>query len=136
MLMTKTVELLRSMVSGIFDMNILNSKRIIRFTFSGGQNVTLRGSTDAQWGWVNGHGQAWWDAQQQTNRPHGWAFSKIQGGVIRDMKIWKVRMTLSSAMPVREAEQPRKTASCVELRNQWLVKSPYIQQYNYSRLRL
>ena len=31
----------------------------------------------------------WWDANQQTNRPHGWAFSKINGGVIRDMKLWK-----------------------------------------------
>ena len=32
----------------------------------------------------------WWDAMQQTNRPHGWAFSKIMNGVIRDMKLWKV----------------------------------------------
>ncbi|KAJ6606793.1 pectin lyase-like protein [Mycena sp. CBHHK59/15] len=59
------------------------------FTFSGGKNVTLRGSTDPKWGWVDGHGQAWWDAVQQVNRPHGWAFSKITNGVIRDMKIWK-----------------------------------------------
>ncbi|KAI0368942.1 pectin lyase-like protein [Pilatotrama ljubarskyi] len=59
------------------------------FTFSGGNNVTLRGSQDPQWGWVDGHGQAWWDAVQQTNRPHGWAFSKITNGVIRDMKLWK-----------------------------------------------
>ncbi|OBZ68553.1 putative exopolygalacturonase C [Grifola frondosa] len=59
------------------------------FTFSGGNNVTLRGSTDLEWGWVDGHGQAWWDAMQQTNRPHGWAFSKITNGVIRDMKLWK-----------------------------------------------
>ncbi|KAI0347920.1 pectin lyase-like protein [Trametopsis cervina] len=57
--------------------------------FSGGNNVTLRGSTDPKWGWVDAHGQAWWDAQQQTNRPHGWAFSKITNGVIRDMKLWK-----------------------------------------------
>jgi hypothetical protein len=28
---------------------------------------------------------------QQVNRPHGVAFSKITNGVIRDMKIWKVR---------------------------------------------
>ncbi|KAJ7842243.1 pectin lyase-like protein [Mycena olivaceomarginata] len=59
------------------------------FTFSGGNNVTLRGSTDPKWGWVDGHGQAWWDAVQQVNRPHGWAFSHITNGVIRDMKIWK-----------------------------------------------
>ncbi|KAI0803239.1 pectin lyase fold/virulence factor [Irpex lacteus] len=33
----------------------------------------------------------WWDAEQQTNRPpgHGWAFSKITNGIIRDMKLWK-----------------------------------------------
>ncbi|KAI0778872.1 pectin lyase fold/virulence factor [Trametes elegans] len=59
------------------------------FTFTGGNNVTLRGSQDPQWGWVDAHGQAWWDAVQQTNRPHGWAFSKITNGVIRDMKLWK-----------------------------------------------
>ncbi|KAF4611612.1 hypothetical protein D9613_004513 [Agrocybe pediades] len=59
------------------------------FTFTGGNNVTLRGSQDPEWGWVDGQGQAWWDAQQQVNRPHGWAFSKINNGVIRDMKLWK-----------------------------------------------
>ncbi|KAI0714728.1 pectin lyase fold/virulence factor [Earliella scabrosa] len=59
------------------------------FTFTGGNNVTLRGSTDPQWGWVDAHGQAWWDAMQQVNRPHGWAFKSITNGVIRDMKLWK-----------------------------------------------
>ncbi|TBU26834.1 pectin lyase fold/virulence factor [Dichomitus squalens] len=59
------------------------------FTFTGGNNVTLRGSTDPKWGWVDGHGQAWWDAAQQTNRPHGWAFNHITNGVIRDIKLWK-----------------------------------------------
>ncbi|KAJ7631646.1 pectin lyase-like protein [Mycena polygramma] len=59
------------------------------FTFTGGNNVTLRGSTDPEWGWVDGHGQAWWDAVQQVNRPHGWAFNHITNGVIRDMKLWK-----------------------------------------------
>ncbi|KAI0652589.1 pectin lyase fold/virulence factor [Trametes meyenii] len=59
------------------------------FTFSGGTNVTLRGSQDPEWGWVDAHGQAWWDAGEQINRPHGWAFSKITNGVIRDMKLWK-----------------------------------------------
>ncbi|KAM5539945.1 hypothetical protein V8D89_006448 [Ganoderma adspersum] len=59
------------------------------FTFTGGTNVTLRGSTDPNWGWIDAHGQAWWDADQQTNRPHGWAFSKITNGVIRDLKLWK-----------------------------------------------
>ena len=29
-----------------------------RFTFTGGTNVTLRGSTDPNWGWVDAHGQA------------------------------------------------------------------------------
>ncbi|KAG7451868.1 pectin lyase-like protein [Guyanagaster necrorhizus] len=59
------------------------------FSFSGGDNVTLRGSTDPDWGWVDAHGQGWWDTMEQTNRPHGWSFSKISNGVIRDMKIWK-----------------------------------------------
>ncbi|EJD04200.1 pectin lyase-like protein [Fomitiporia mediterranea MF3/22] len=58
-------------------------------TFSGGTNVTLRGSQDDEWGWIDGHGQQWWDAMNQDNRPHGIAFSKISGGVIRDVKIWK-----------------------------------------------
>jgi polygalacturonase len=58
-------------------------------SFSGGTNVTLRGSTDPNWGWIDGHGQAWWDVNQQVNRPHGIAFQKITNGVIRDVKIWK-----------------------------------------------
>ncbi|GLB43691.1 putative glycosyl hydrolase 28 family protein [Lyophyllum shimeji] len=62
---------------------------IARFTFSGGNNVTLRGSTDPNWGWVDAHGQTWWNAQNQVNRPHGFGFSKITNGVIRDMKLWK-----------------------------------------------
>ena len=32
----------------------------------------------------------WWDAMNQDNRPHGIAFKNIKGGVIRDMKLWKV----------------------------------------------
>ncbi|KAH9932134.1 pectin lyase fold/virulence factor [Epithele typhae] len=55
----------------------------------GGTNVTLRGTTDPEWGWVDGHGQQWWDAMEQTNRPHGWAFSKISHGAIHNMKLWK-----------------------------------------------
>ncbi|CAA7265052.1 unnamed protein product [Cyclocybe aegerita] len=57
--------------------------------FTGGQNVTLRGSKNPKWGWIDGHGQPWWDAQQQVNRPHGLTFGNINQGVIRDMKIWK-----------------------------------------------
>ncbi|ESK92387.1 glycoside hydrolase family 28 protein [Moniliophthora roreri MCA 2997] len=59
------------------------------FFFNGGTNVTLRGSKDHKWGWVDAHGQSWWDAQEQNNRPHGWRFNKIDGGVITDMKLWK-----------------------------------------------
>ncbi|CAK5265960.1 unnamed protein product [Mycena citricolor] len=58
------------------------------FTFTGGSNVTLRGSTDPNWGWIDSHGQQWWDANQQTSRPHGIAFSKITNGVIKNMKLW------------------------------------------------
>jgi hypothetical protein len=31
---------------------------VIRVTFIGGDNVTLRGTTDPNWGWVDAHGQA------------------------------------------------------------------------------
>ncbi|KAJ3849024.1 pectin lyase-like protein [Lentinula lateritia] len=62
---------------------------LCRFDFTGGTNVTLQGSTDPDWGWIDGHGQAWWNINQQTNRPHGWAFSHITNGVIRDLKLWK-----------------------------------------------
>ncbi|KAJ7336379.1 pectin lyase-like protein [Mycena albidolilacea] len=58
-------------------------------TFTGGTNVTLRGTTDREWGWIDGHGQAWWDAMEQTHRPHGIWFHNITGGTIRDMKIYK-----------------------------------------------
>ncbi|KAJ7261429.1 pectin lyase-like protein [Mycena rebaudengoi] len=59
-------------------------------TFTGGTNVTLRGTTDPGWGWIDGHGQAWWDATERTHRPHGIWFHNINGGIIRDMKIYKV----------------------------------------------
>ncbi|KAJ3715867.1 pectin lyase-like protein [Lentinula raphanica] len=59
------------------------------FDFTGGTNVTVQGSTDPDWGWIDGHGQAWWDINQQTNRPHGWAFSHITDGAIRNLKLWK-----------------------------------------------
>ncbi|CCL98533.1 uncharacterized protein FIBRA_00532 [Fibroporia radiculosa] len=58
-------------------------------SFTGGNNVTLRGNTDPDWGWVDGHGQQWWNIMQQTNRPYGWLFGNITNGVIRDMKIYK-----------------------------------------------
>ncbi|KIK71450.1 glycoside hydrolase family 28 protein [Collybiopsis luxurians FD-317 M1] len=58
-------------------------------TFTGGTNVTLQGTTDPEWGWVDGHGQAWWNINQQTNRPFGVSFNNINNGVIRDVKIWK-----------------------------------------------
>ena len=31
-----------------------------RFMFTGGSNVTLEGSQDPRWGWVNSHGQQVW----------------------------------------------------------------------------
>lgn len=63
------------------------------FSFSGGSNITLEGSQDSNWGWVNANGQKWWDAMQKVssrvNRPHGWKFNKVQGGEIRYMKLWQ-----------------------------------------------
>ncbi|KAG6856118.1 hypothetical protein H0H87_007332 [Tephrocybe sp. NHM501043] len=74
------------------------------FTFSGGNNVTLRGTTDPNWGWIDGHGQAWWDTQNQINRPHGFQFNKISNGVIRDMKLWMVHLLpLTGVKPCRGA---------------------------------
>uniref|UniRef100_A0A0W0FJ62 galacturonan 1,4-alpha-galacturonidase n=1 Tax=Moniliophthora roreri TaxID=221103 RepID=A0A0W0FJ62_MONRR len=72
-----------------FKLRIITYIKPLRFSFSGGTNVTLRGSTDCNWGWVDAHGQAWWDAKELNNRPHGWIFGKINGGAIRDMKLWK-----------------------------------------------
>ncbi|KAF9783458.1 pectin lyase fold/virulence factor [Thelephora terrestris] len=62
------------------------------FTFSG-TNVTLTGSQDPNWGWVNANGQKWWDAMQKVssrvNRPHGWSFKGVQTGEIVNMKLWQ-----------------------------------------------
>ncbi|KAG0697728.1 glycoside hydrolase family 28 protein [Suillus ampliporus] len=64
-------------------------KTVQEISFTGGNNVTLRGNADPNWGWVDGHGQQWWVTMQQTNRPHGWLFGDVTNGVIRDMKIYK-----------------------------------------------
>ncbi|KEP52780.1 glycoside hydrolase family 28 protein [Rhizoctonia solani 123E] len=53
-----------------------------------GTNVTLRGTTDPNWGWIDSHGQQWWDAVQQANRPHGISFV-VTNGVVKDMKLWQ-----------------------------------------------
>ncbi|CUA67839.1 hypothetical protein RSOLAG22IIIB_03269 [Rhizoctonia solani] len=53
-----------------------------------GTNVTLRGTTDPDWGWIDGHGQQWWDAVEQTNRPKKIGFL-VTGGVLKDMKLWQ-----------------------------------------------
>lgn len=118
-----------------------------RFTFSGGTNVTLRGVTDPNWGWVDAHGQAvsplyahsrdatnemfflqWWDANQQTNRPHGFAFSKVSGGTIRDMKIWKVLSSASySSFQILLCDLP---AHRLELCNQRILERSNRQQSN------
>lgn len=55
------LELSRGVVSALTPMHArdLSDTRVPpRFTFTGGTNVTLRGSTDDDWGWVDGHGQA------------------------------------------------------------------------------
>ena len=30
---------------------------LVRITFTGGTNVTLRGTSDPKWGWIDAHGQ-------------------------------------------------------------------------------
>jgi len=93
------------------------------FSFTSGTNVTLSGtgSQDPEWGWVDGHGQAWWNANEQDNRPHGWAFSKINGGVIKGMKLWKVRH--SAKLIGLNAELTIWTlANRMELCHEWFFK--------------
>lgn len=38
---------------------------------------------------------------EQTNRPHGWSFRGVNGGVIRDMKLWKVYIPLDDVGKIR-----------------------------------
>lgn len=59
----------------------------------------------------------WWDAVQQTNRPHGWGFQKITNGVIRDMKLWKVCIGSSSVDHCFDSNKAYR----LELRDQRLV---------------
>ncbi|KAG8981462.1 hypothetical protein FRB90_007243, partial [Tulasnella sp. 427] len=78
-----------------------------------GTNVTLKGNTEPQWGWVDGHGQQWWDAMNQTNRPHGWRF-KVTNGIIQDMKLWKSiawNFSLAGAKNVRAFQNTIKCIS-------------------------
>lgn len=78
-----------------------------------GTNVTLKGNTEPNWGWVDGHGQQWWDAMNQTNRPHGWRF-KVTNGIIKDMKLWKSiawNFSLSGAKNVRAFQNTIKCLS-------------------------
>ncbi|KAJ3574359.1 hypothetical protein NP233_g1824 [Leucocoprinus birnbaumii] len=75
-------------IAGIQD--IVSSQNVNYWiTFTGGNNVTLRGSTESEWGWIDAHGQAWWDAGILDQRPNSISFSHITDGVIRDMKILK-----------------------------------------------
>jgi len=53
-----------------------------------GSNVTFRGSTDPKSGWIDAFGQQWWDAQNQTNRPHGFKFT-VNDFTLSDIKLWK-----------------------------------------------
>ncbi|KAF8527382.1 pectin lyase fold/virulence factor [Hysterangium stoloniferum] len=54
-----------------------------------GTNVTLRGTKDPNWGWIDAHGQAWWDAVQQVSRPGIWKIKGTGGTIVHDIKIWK-----------------------------------------------
>lgn len=67
-------------------------------------------------------GVQWWDAVQQVNRPHGWAFSKITNGVIRDMKLWKVALALSSCPSIEDG-----SARGLEFRYKRRGKCPRVQ---------
>ena len=118
---------------------LLLLKGLVRIAFTGGTNVTLRGSTNPDWGWIDGHGQAvrafqgdclgqadafqWWDAVNQDNRPHGIAFSKIAGGVIRDMKLWKVNELYRGSLRLKIV-----VAYSMELCHEWIQRCSCLQQ--------
>ncbi|ORY81303.1 pectin lyase-like protein [Leucosporidium creatinivorum] len=41
------------------------------FTFKSGSGITIEGnSKNKNQGWIDSHGQQWWDANNQVNRPH------------------------------------------------------------------
>ena len=105
-------EFLRILVRDTTSPQTVTSSVFHRFKFTGGSNVTLEGSVDPHWGWVDSHGQQvknkisivndlaltefkqWWDVMEEAtlrvNRPHGWAFWSITGGEIKYMKLWQV----------------------------------------------
>ncbi|RSH89652.1 hypothetical protein EHS25_002203 [Saitozyma podzolica] len=68
--------------------------RLYWFTVSG-NNVTLSGNQDEDWGWVDSYGVPWWQAAAYTqplgglaNRPHGWSIS-ANNSVVRWLKLRK-----------------------------------------------
>ena len=97
--------------------------------FTGGSNVTLEGSQDPRWGWVNSNGQQvgaeisiidgrvltkfyqWWDVMQeltlQVNRPRGWGFQRITNGEIKYMKLWQVSVSVAGRVPLGHSISPR-----------------------------
>lgn len=115
-----------------------------RFRFTGGTNVTLEGSRDPHWGWVNSYGQQvgektqiisgraltefyqWWDAMQeialQVNRPHGWGFQNIVNGEIKYMKLWQVSAD-ENYLCRRGSEIYPSSARSVVFQYQWLRES-------------
>lgn len=49
-----------------------------------GSNVDIVGSTNVSEGWIDSHGQAWWDANNSTglpNRPHLMTFNATTGSI-------------------------------------------------------
>ncbi|TFK47003.1 putative extracellular exo-polygalacturonase [Heliocybe sulcata] len=50
-----------------------------------GSRVNVTGSPDPYGGWIESHGQQWWDASNQIARPHLWGFA-VDDGYMYNLK--------------------------------------------------
>ncbi|EJU00614.1 pectin lyase-like protein [Dacryopinax primogenitus] len=70
-----------------------------------GKNVTLVGSGEQYWGWINSYGQQWWDSGNQIARPHLLGFA-VTNGQLLNLKFhqpiaWTVSLASASNIYVR-----------------------------------
>ncbi|KDQ53105.1 glycoside hydrolase family 28 protein [Jaapia argillacea MUCL 33604] len=56
--------------------------------YFGGSNVTLQGSADPHNGWIDSHGQQWWDANNTIGRPILLGFN-VNVGYLYNLKVYK-----------------------------------------------
>ncbi|KAF8312090.1 pectin lyase-like protein [Clavulina sp. PMI_390] len=62
-----------------------------------GSSVTVRGNLNPSWGWINCYGSPWWDANQQTNRPHLFSYptanSTLHNLKVKDSIAWNFALS-------------------------------------------